>query len=111
MDIADVAYDYFLSNGEPETFVNAENGETVRLRVINGSATTYFHLNYSGGPMTIISADGQLAQPVEKDLFLIGVAETYDVIISIPDLVPANFVPPPTMVQVLPRHMRKCSRQ
>ncbi len=84
MDIADVAYDYFLSNGEPETFINAENGETVRVRVINGSATTYFHLNFSGGPMTIISADGQLVQPVEKDLFLIGVAETYDVIVSVP---------------------------
>lgn len=84
MDIADVAYNYFLSNGKPETFVNAENGEDVRLRVINGSATTYFHINFSGGSMTIISADGQLVQPVEKDLFLIGVAETYDVIVSVP---------------------------
>jgi hypothetical protein len=84
MDIADVAYDFFLSNGEPETALRAEHGDTVRLRIINGSATTYFHLNFSGGPMTIISADGQLVQPVEKDLFLIGVAETYDVIVSLP---------------------------
>ena len=84
MDIADIAYDYFLSIGQPETMLEAHQGETVRLRVINGSATTYFHLNFSGGPMTIISADGQFVQPVENDLFLIGVAETYDVLVTIP---------------------------
>jgi FtsP/CotA-like multicopper oxidase with cupredoxin domain len=85
MDIADIAYDYFLSNGQLETMLEAHQGETVRLRVINGSATTYFHLNFSGGPMTIVSADGQLVQPVENDLFLIGVAETYDVFVTIPE--------------------------
>lgn len=84
MDLADVAYDYFLSNGKPSISLEAKFHETIRLRVINGSATTYFHLNFSGGPMTIISADGQLVEPVEKDLFLIGVAETYDVLVRIP---------------------------
>ena len=58
MDIADVAYDYFLANGKPETVIKAGAGEKVRLRIINGSATTYFYLEFSGGPMTIISADG-----------------------------------------------------
>ena len=62
MDIADVAYDYFLSNGKPQQFLAAEKGETVRLRIINGSATTYFHLGYAGGKMTILSADGQLTE-------------------------------------------------
>ena len=37
----------------------------MRLRIINGSATTYFHLEYAGGPMTIISADGLAVQPME----------------------------------------------
>ncbi len=85
MDIADVAYDYFLTNGTPQYLIHAEKGEKVRLRVINGSATSYFHLNYAGGPMTVISADGQLVEPVEKDLFLIGVAETYDVLVAVPE--------------------------
>ncbi len=84
MDIADIAYDFFLSNGLPETRLKATPGEEVRLRVINGSATTYFHLNFSGGPMNIISADGQLVEPIESDLFLIGVAETYDLILTLP---------------------------
>lgn len=85
MDLADVAYDYFLSNGKPAIHPAAEGGDRLRLRIINGSATTYFHLNFSGGPMTIISADGQLVDPVEQDLFLIGVAETYDVLVTVPE--------------------------
>ena len=85
MDIADVAYDRFLANGEPETSLDAEAGETVRLRLIDGSATSYFHLQFAGGPMTIIAADGQDVQPVEKDIFLIAVAETYDVLIKAPE--------------------------
>lgn len=84
MDIADVAYDYFLANGRPDTIINSKNGETMRLRIINGSATTYFHLEFAGGPMTIISADGLAVQPVGQQRFLIAVAETYDVLVKIP---------------------------
>jgi CopA family copper-resistance protein len=84
MDIADVAYDRFLANGRPETTLEAMPGETVRLRIIDGSATTYFHLEYAGGPMTIIAADGLDVEPVEQNRFLIGVAETYDVLIKVP---------------------------
>ena len=48
MDIADIAYDRFLANGKPETHLDAKPGETIRLRIINGSATTYFHLEFAG---------------------------------------------------------------
>jgi len=84
MDIADVAYDLFLANGRPQTTLDADPGETVRLRIIDGSATTYFHLDFAGGPMKIISADGLNVVPVEENRFLIAVAETYDVIIKVP---------------------------
>ena len=84
MDIADVAYDRFLANGRPETTLEAMPGETVRLRIIDGSATTYFHLEYAGGPMTIIAADGLDVEQMEQNRFLIGVAETYDVLIKVP---------------------------
>ena len=86
MDIADVAYDRFLANGKPESSLLAQPGETVRLRIIDGSATTYFHLEFAGGPMQIIGADGLDVEPVEQKRFLIGVAETYDVLVKIPDL-------------------------
>lgn len=85
MDIADVAYDRFLANGKPDETLHAKPGDKVRLRIIDGSATTYFHLQYAGGPMSIIAADGIDVEPVEEDLFLIGVAETYDVLIQVPE--------------------------
>ncbi|MCJ7539384.1 MAG: multicopper oxidase domain-containing protein, partial [Desulfobacterales bacterium] len=66
MDIADVAYDRFLANGKPESSLFAKPGETVRLRIIDGSATTYFHLDFAGGPMQIIAADGQDVEPIEQ---------------------------------------------
>ena len=62
MDLADVAYDAFLVNGKPEETLSAKAGETIRLRVIAGSASTFFHLSYAGGPMTIVSADGQAVE-------------------------------------------------
>ena len=85
MDIADVVYDRFLANGKPESALSAKPGETVRLRIINGSATSYFHVEFAGGPMTIIAADGIDVQPVEKQRFLIAVAETYDALVTVPD--------------------------
>ena len=85
MDISDVAYDRFLANGQPEEELAAEPGETVRVRIVDGSATTYFHLEFAGGPVTIISADGLPVEPVEQKRFLIGVAETYDVLLRAPE--------------------------
>ena len=84
MDIADVAYDRFLANGRPELILPAEPNETVRLRIIDGSSTTYFHLEFAGGPMTIIAADGQDVEPIKETRFLVGAGETYDVFVQIP---------------------------
>lgn len=85
MDIADVAYDAFLINGLQSSKLAAKPGDTVRLRVVDGSATTYFHLQYAGGPMKIVAADGQDVESVNlKTPLLIGVAETYDVIVKVP---------------------------
>jgi len=83
MDISDVAYDRFLANGKVETSLAAVAGETVRLRIINGASTTYFHLEFAGGPMTIVAADGQDVEPFVAQRFLIGVAETYDVLVRL----------------------------
>lgn len=57
-------------------------GERVRLRIINGSAMTYFNMRIPGLAMTVVAADGQAVEPVTVDEFQIGVAETYDVIVE-----------------------------
>ena len=85
MDIADVAYDRFFANGAAETTLEARGGETIRLRLIDGSATTFFHVEFAGGPMTVVSADGIDVEPFELDRLLIGVAETYDVLVDVPE--------------------------
>ena len=84
MDLADVYYDRFLLNGAPQQSLAAKPGEKIRLRVIAGSASTFFYLQFAGGPMQVIAADGQLVQPFDEERLLMAVAETYDVIVTVP---------------------------
>ncbi|MEO7300557.1 MAG: multicopper oxidase domain-containing protein [Verrucomicrobiota bacterium] len=84
MDLSDVAYDRFLANGEPEHHIAAKANENVRVRIVDGAASTFFYLQFAGGPLTIVSADGQEVEPLKKDRVLIGVAETYDVLVRPP---------------------------
>ncbi len=96
-DIADVTgatYTYLINGLASEDGWNGVfiPGERVRLRVINASAMTLFNVRIPGLPMTIVQADGQNIQPVEVDEFQIGVAETYDAIITPKDAGPYAFV-------------------
>lgn len=86
MDIADVAYDRFLANGQPATLIPEAAGHRYRLRLVNGSATSFFYVESATGTMTIVAADGQDVQPVSVARLLIGVAETYDVLVDVPQL-------------------------
>lgn len=84
MDVSDVGYHAFWVNGQPQIRIPGLPGERVRLRLVNASAATYYYLNSSAGPMTIVAADGPPVQPVKVDRFLMAIAETYDIIITIP---------------------------
>jgi FtsP/CotA-like multicopper oxidase with cupredoxin domain len=86
MDVADVYYDQFWTNGK-QTAVNPnfKAGQKVRLRIINGASSSYFWLQYAGGKMTVVATDGIDVNPVEVDRMIIAVAETYDVIVTIPE--------------------------
>mgnify|MGYP003947187575 FL=1 len=57
-------------------------GERVRLRIINAAAQTNFNVRIPDLPMTVVQADGQNVRPVQVDEFQIGVAETFDVIVT-----------------------------
>lgn len=85
MDISDVKYNQFHTNGKTKFDASDyKAGDDVKLRIINASASSYFWLQYAGGKMKVIAADGQDVQLVNVDKFLIATAETYDVIIHIP---------------------------
>ncbi len=86
MDVSDVYYDKFLINGQNESNLpQFKAGEKVRLRISNGGASSYFWLNYAGGKMTVVANDGNDVEPVEVDRLIIGVSETYDVVVAIPN--------------------------
>ena len=85
MDVSDVYYDRFLINGKNESQLSQfKAGDKVRLRISNGGASSYFWLNYAGGKMTVVANDGNDVEPVEVDRLIIGVSETYDVVVAIP---------------------------
>ncbi|NOY13445.1 MAG: copper resistance system multicopper oxidase [Deltaproteobacteria bacterium] len=86
-DLSDVTgYTYtFLMNGRTPAdgwTGQFKRGEKIRLRIINGSAMTFFDLRIPGLQMKVVAADGQNIEPVTVDEFRIGVAETYDVIVE-----------------------------
>ena len=86
-DISDVTgytYTYLMNGNTPaENWTGIFNkGERLRLRIINASAMTLFDLRIPGLKMTVVAADGQNVEPVTVDEFRIGVAETYDVIVT-----------------------------
>ena len=85
-DLADVKYDAFLLNGRgldnPWTLA-VRPGDRVRLRLINGAASTYFRLRLDGHQLQITHADGLAVQPVSVDHLLMGMGETYDAVVRI----------------------------
>ena len=86
MDVSDVYYDRFLINGKNEIqFSQFSAGQKVRLRIANGGASSYFWLTYAGGKITVVANDGNDVEPVEVDRLIVGVSETYDVVITIPE--------------------------
>lgn len=84
MDISDVAYDAFLANGREDLPLPGKPGETLRLRFINAAASTYFYLEAATGPLRIVAADGPAVQPIRVKRLLTGMAETYDVLVTVP---------------------------
>lgn len=86
-DLADISaftYTYLMNGTTPAGNWTGlfRAGEKVRLRFINSGAMTFFDVRIPGLKMTVVQADGQNIEPVTVDELRIGVAETYDVIVT-----------------------------
>ena len=86
-DLADISaytYTYLVNGTTPSGNWTGlfRPGERVRLRLINSGAMTFFDVRIPGLKMTVVQADGQDVEPVTVDEIRIGVAETYDVIVT-----------------------------
>ncbi len=84
MDVNGSTYSFLVNGHPPAANWTAlfEPGERVRLRVINASAMTTFDIRIPGLELQVVQADGVDIQSVSVEEFRIGVAETYDVIVT-----------------------------
>jgi len=84
LDVTGSTYTYLANGRGPEEGLEFlfNPGERVRLRVINGSAMTFFNVRIPGVKFWVVGADGQNVRPVEVEEFQIGTAETYDIVVE-----------------------------
>ena len=87
VDLADVTaatYTYLMNGNSPQmNWTGIFNpGETVRLRFINAAAMSTFDVRIPGLDMKVVMVDGKKVKPVDFHEFRIGVAETYDVLVT-----------------------------
>jgi len=83
-DVSGATYTYLMNGTTPAGSWTGlfRPGERVRLRFINGSASTLFDVRIPGLKLTVVAADGQAVEPVDVDEFRVASAETYDVIVQ-----------------------------
>ena len=87
VDLADVTgatYTYLMNGNSPQMNWTAifNPGETIRLRFINSGAMSNFDVRIPGLDMTVVMVDGKKVKPVTIHEFRIGVAETFDVLVT-----------------------------
>jgi FtsP/CotA-like multicopper oxidase with cupredoxin domain len=89
-DVADVPFQSGLINGKgraagdtrsPLTVVGVKKGETVRLRLVNGSSTFAFRFQVDGHPLEVIASDGAPLKSVVVDNLVFYPGERYDVLL------------------------------
>ncbi|GHO84075.1 multicopper oxidase family protein [Dictyobacter formicarum] len=81
----DLLYPLYLINGKASEHpftINVQKGHRIRLRFINASAATIYHLALNGHRMTVTHTDGQPVEPVDVDAIRIGMGERYDVLVT-----------------------------
>lgn len=93
MDVSDVYYDRVFGNGKTSSeFPQFKAGDKVRFRIVNGAASSYFWLTWSGGRITVLANDGNDVEPVEVDRLMIATSETYDIMVTVPQNMKYEFL-------------------
>jgi FtsP/CotA-like multicopper oxidase with cupredoxin domain len=86
-DLNDVKYDAFLANNrtltDPE-IVKVEPGGRLRLRIINSSSMSNYHVTLGELEGELIAVDGFETVPVRAHTFPIAVAQRLDVRVALP---------------------------
>jgi FtsP/CotA-like multicopper oxidase with cupredoxin domain len=87
IDLNDITYDAFLANdrtlADPQVF-DVEKGAEVRLRIINGAASTNFWIDLGAIEGTVVTVDGNPVAPLKVQQFPLAVAQRVDIIMRMP---------------------------
>ncbi len=87
MDLNDVTYDAFLANDrtlvDPEV-VRTERDGRVRIRIVNGAASTAFWIDLGPAAASLVAVDGNAVQPVIGSRFPIAQAQRLDLVLNVP---------------------------
>jgi FtsP/CotA-like multicopper oxidase with cupredoxin domain len=87
MDLNDVTYDAFLANdrtlADPQVF-DVDKGAEVRLRLINGAASTNFMIELAPLEGTVVTVDGNPVMPLAVRSFPLAVAQRVDIVLRVP---------------------------
>lgn len=87
MDLNDVEFDAYLANDrtlDDPMVVRTERQGRVRLRIINGGASTAFWLELGEARATVVAVDGNPVQPITASRFPLVQAQRIDLLIDVP---------------------------
>lgn len=87
IDLNDVEYDAFLANDrtldDPQV-IRTERKGRVRLRIINGAASTAFWIDLDGRQATVLAVDGNPVKPLTGSRFPLAQAQRLDLLLDVP---------------------------
>ncbi|MGV8920611.1 MAG: multicopper oxidase family protein [Pseudomonas sp.] len=88
MDLNDVDFDAYLANDrtldDPDV-IRVERGAKVRLRVINGAASTNFQVDLGSLQGTVAAVDGDAVHPLMGSRFGLAMAQRIDILVDLPN--------------------------
>src|SRR5262245_2330413 len=86
-DLNDVEYDAYLANDrtlDDPPIVDVERRSRVRLRIINGGASSNFTIDLGSLQGSLVAVDGNPIVPLGGNLFPIGISQRADIELDLP---------------------------
>jgi FtsP/CotA-like multicopper oxidase with cupredoxin domain len=87
MDLNDIEFDAYLANDrtlDDPLVVRTERSGRVRLRIINGAASTAFWLDLGEYQASVIAVDGNPVEPIAGSRFPLAQAQRIDLLVEVP---------------------------
>lgn len=87
MDVSDVKFDAYLTNHrtlQHPDIVKVTPKETVRLRIINASASSNYYIDLGKLKGELVAIDGEAIKPIQGSRFQVAIGNRLDIRVNIP---------------------------